>query len=105
MLTPSTSAERYRGPFGNSSEGWPIYLHRELNSNEWRYVVVLPDGRVFRSDAAGHIGHVTGRDNNTVLGATLVGLGGIAVGGPLGGIIGAIIGALATEAYSRRRAA
>ncbi len=97
MVIDPTSSERYRGPLGSNAQGWPIYLHRDLHSSEWRHVVVLPDGRVFYSDAAGHIGHVAARENNTVLGATIFGLGGLALGGPVGGIVGAIIGAVASE--------
>ena len=98
------SDERYQGPLGTNTQGWPIYLHRDIDSNEWRYVVVLPDGRAFYSDANGHIGHVT-RENNAVLGATIVGLGGLALGGPVGGIVGALIGAFATETLWRRKVA
>ncbi len=96
--------ESFQGPTGRSREGWPIYRYLDPGSEEWRHIVVLPDGRVFYSDAAGHIGH-TGKENNAVLGATLFGLGGLLVGGPIGGIVGAIIGAIGSEALARKKAA
>jgi len=92
----------YGPQVGNSHEGYPVYLYTDPQSQMTTYVVVLPDGRAFYSDAHGRIVATPVESDKQVAGAALGGLAGLAVFGPVGGIIGAILGAIVGNELSKR---
>jgi hypothetical protein len=83
------------GPMiGQTPEGYPIYSYTDPRSNVVSFVVVLPDGRAFYSDAYGNIAAPGGQLEAEVAGAIVTGtLGGLA-GGPVGAMVGAVAGAI-----------
>ena len=93
------------GPrIGQTAEGYPIYSYTDPSSRVVSYVVVLPDGRAFYSDAYGNIGTPGGQLEAEVAGAMVTGtLGGLA-GGPVGAIVGAIAGAFVGKFLKRKAA-
>lgn len=94
------------GPLvGHSPEGYPIYLYADPQSHLTTYVVVLPDGRAFYSDAHGKFAVHPAESNAQVAGALVLGTAGFLVGGAAGAIIGAIVGAFAGNEVSKKRAA
>ncbi len=82
----------YKHQVGASPQGNPIYLYQD-RTGTMRHVVVLPDNRVFYSDASGKIGYPTNdRVSGAIVGAVV---GGLTVGGLLGAAGGAVLGGLA----------
>jgi hypothetical protein len=87
---------------GQTAAGQPIYLYTDPRSRFVSYVVVLPDGRAFYSDAYGSIGQPRTEVDAEVAGAILTGtLGGLA-GGPVGAVLGAIAGAIAGKLLKKQ---
>lgn len=85
-----------------SNEGHPIYLYTDPRTGLTNYVVILPDGRAFYSDARGRIESTPPEPNKQVGLALLGGLAGLAAGGGVGGIIGAFLGAIAANIAKKR---
>jgi hypothetical protein len=85
-----------------SHEGYPVYLYTDPHSQMTTYVVVLPDGRAFYSDAHGRIFAPTVESDKQAAGAALVGLAGLAFFGPVGGIVGAIVGAIVGNELAKK---
>lgn len=81
------------GPLiGRTHEGYPIYLFTDPQSKLASYVVVLPDGRAFYSDANGRIVAKPVEANKAIALAVVGGALGL-IFGPGGAVIGALIGA------------
>jgi hypothetical protein len=72
--------------------------------NLTNYVVVLPDGRAFYSDAHGNIVATPVEANKQVGLAVIGGLIGLAVGSGPGAILGALLGAAAGNILKKRGA-
>jgi hypothetical protein len=85
-----------------SHEGYPVYLYTDPHSQMTTYVVVLPDGRAFYSDAHGRIVATPVESDKQVAGAALAGLAGLALFGPVGGIVGAIVGAIVGNELAKK---
>jgi hypothetical protein len=85
----------YGPQVGQSREGYPIFLYTDPQTKLVSYVVVLPKGRAFPSDAEGHILTTYGdQANMEAVTAIVLGAGGLLLGGPIGGIVGALAGAI-----------
>jgi hypothetical protein len=85
----------YGPKVGQSREGYPIFLYTDPQTKLVSYVVVLPNGRVFSSDAEGNILTTYGNQANVeAVTAIVLGTGGFLLGGPIGGIVGALAGAI-----------
>ncbi len=84
----ATTGPGYRGKVGDSEDGYPIYLYED-RSGVLRHVVVLPDDRVVYSDASGKIGYPV---DSAFVSATLAGVAGVLLGGPIVGIVSALAG-------------
>jgi hypothetical protein len=99
----NTFGSGYGSPIGKSSEGFPVYLYTDPNSNLRTYVVVLPDGRAFYSDRQGKIVS-TPQDASPAVEALalLGGILGLALGGPGGAILGGVAGAALGELAKKR---
>jgi hypothetical protein len=95
----------YGPQVGSSREGYPIYLYTDSRTKLTTYVVVLPDGRAFYSDAQGRIVATPAKTDSAVALALVAGAAGLWLGGPVGGIIGAIFGAIMGEEVSKKRGA
>jgi uncharacterized membrane protein len=85
-----------------SHEGYPVYLYTDPHSQMRTYVVVLPDGRAFYSDARGRIVATPAESDKQVAGALVGGLTGLALFGPVGAIVGAFLGAIAGNELSKK---
>jgi hypothetical protein len=93
------------GPMiGRSKEGHPIYIYTNPRSRSVHYVVVLPDGNAYLSDADGQIGTTPEESPAELAGAMVAGAGGLLLGGPVAGIIGAIVGAIVGNQIKKRAA-
>jgi hypothetical protein len=94
----------YGPQVGTSREGYPVYLYTDTRTNLTNYVVVLPDGRAFYSDAHGNIVATPVEANKQVGLAVIGGLIGLAVGSGPGAILGALLGAAAGNILNKRGA-
>lgn len=94
----------YGPQVGTSREGYPVYLYTDTRTNLTNYVVVLPDGRAFYSDAHGKIVATPVEANKQVGLAVIGGLIGLAVGSGPGAILGALLGAAAGNILKKRGA-
>jgi hypothetical protein len=80
---------------GQSREGHPIFLYTDPQTKLVGYVVILPNGRAFSSDAEGHLLTTYGNQANVeAVTAIVLGTGGLLLGGAIGGIVGALAGAI-----------
>ncbi len=84
----------YGSQVGTSRQGHPIYLYTDERTRLTSYVVVLPDGRAFYSDAQGNLSAAPVEPDRQIGLALIGGLIGLAFGGG-GAILGALIGAVA----------
>jgi hypothetical protein len=81
------------GPIGTNRYGWRIFQFLDPQDGQWHHVVMLPDGRILYSDAAGDIGHGPDGIGRAGVGAVIgVALGGLALG-PVGAILAGVLGA------------
>jgi hypothetical protein len=94
----------YGPQIGTSREGYPVYLYTDTRTNLTNYVVVLPDGRAFYSDARGNIVAKPVEANKQVALALVGGLVGLAVASGPGAILGALLGAAAGNILNKRGA-
>jgi hypothetical protein len=94
----------YGPQVGTSREGYPIYLYTDPRTNLRNYVVVLPDGRAFYSDAHGKIGAAPAEANKQVVLAFLGGIVGLAFGAGPGAILGALLGATVGNLLNKKGA-
>ncbi len=102
---PTNGQDGYGPRVGQSPEGHPIYLYTDPHSKLLSYVVVLPHGRAFYSDARGKIrGPAQSVVDAQISGAILTGTLGALVGGPVGAMVGAVAGALAAKLLKRQTA-
>lgn len=97
-------ANGYGPKIGQTPEGHPIYPYTDPSSKIVSYVVVLPDGRAFYSDAYGNIAPPRGEGDAEVAGAIVTGTLGALAGGPVGAIVGAIAGAIAGKLLKKQAA-
>jgi len=102
---PNPGSNGYGPQLGVSAEGYPIYAYADPHSKAMSYVVVLPDGTAFYSDAAGRIINAAhSAADAEVAGAILAGAVGALAGGPVAGIAAAIAGAIAGRIIKRQAA-
>jgi hypothetical protein len=104
MIVPQTHYG-YGAQVGRSPEGYPIYLYTDPHTRALRYVVVLPNGQAYFSDANGKVGPPASDANVGVATALLGGILGFVFGGGSGAVLGAIAGAVAANELTKRRAA
>ena len=88
---------------GTSRQGYPIYLYTDEQTKLASYVVVLPDGRAFYSDAQGNLSAAPVEPDKQIGLALLGGLIGFAFGGG-GAVLGALIGAVAGGLLNKKGA-
>jgi hypothetical protein len=93
----------YGPQIGTSHQGYPIYLYTDELTNLTSYVVVLPDGRAFHSDAQGRLAATPSEPDKQIGLALIGGLIGFAFGGA-GAILGALIGAAAGGLLNKKGA-
>lgn len=93
----------YSPQVGTSRQGYPIYLYTDERTNLTHYVVVLPDGRAFYSDAEGRFVTTPAEPDKQIGLALIGGLLGLAFGGG-GAILGALIGATAGGLLNKKGA-
>jgi hypothetical protein len=94
----------YGPKIGQTPQGYPIYPYTDPDSKVVSYVVVLPDGRAFYSDAYGNIGRPGGEVDAEVAGAIVTGTLGALTGGPVGAVVGAIAGAIVGKLLKKQAA-
>jgi hypothetical protein len=99
-----STGQEYGPIIGHSPEGYPIYVYKDPRSNVESYVVALPDGRAFYSDAHGRLGQPRNEMEAEVTGAIVAGTLGGLTAGPAGAILGAIAGALMGKILKKRAA-
>jgi len=95
----------YGPQVGTSPEGYPVYSYTDPQTLLSSFVMVLPDGRAFYSDAHGRFVIPPPQSNAPVAGALVLGTAGFFVGGAPGAIIGALVGAIVGNQASKKRAA
>jgi hypothetical protein len=94
----------YGPQVAQSSEGFPVCLYTDPQTHLNKYVVILPDGRAFYSDAHGRIVS-TPTEANPQVGLALVGgILGFLILGPGGALAGGLIGAALGNQASKKRA-
>jgi hypothetical protein len=102
---PKKGSNGYGPQLGLSAEGYPVYAYADPHSTAMSYVVVLPDGTAFYSDAAGRIANPAHTEADAeVAGAILAGAVGALAGGPVTAIAAAIAGAIAGKIIKRQTA-
>lgn len=86
---------------GRSREGYPVHRYTDPRTNRETYVVILPDRRVYFSDANGRLVATPIDASSPIAGALVGGLVGFLGGGPVGALVGALAGAIVVDKLTK----